>query len=192
MNRKICFRGKSKALGTWHYGTYLQHPPIATCASKDQISSVGCKHYILETRADKIVRQIEIDSYTVGEYAGFRDLTSRDVFEYDVVEIPMLSRTCQNGGAIKFGDVTTAVVVFELGEFMGLVIKQNTLEYYDLGALCCFPYYPLERGKRILRVVGNLDDNPEYAQMLTNLDESIVGLYITNAKENQEEANNYA
>lgn len=71
--REIKFRGKRKDNGDWVYGYY-----IGICAE-----NTNDKHFIA-SKNNGI--KYEINSDTLGEYAGIKDMYDEDIYEGDILD----------------------------------------------------------------------------------------------------------
>lgn len=77
-NRETKFRAKSKLNGKWVYGSYVKGDVedwCFICAHDSDISGEG-----IDIHSTRVITS------TVGEYAGFRDKNSIEVYEGDIVE----------------------------------------------------------------------------------------------------------
>lgn len=128
--REIKFRGRRLDNGEWIYGFYRQYPIYKSCGRcLDHIN-----HFIDRDRESEFV-----DPTTVGQYTGCKDVTGREIYEYDIVEWENLR-----------GTKTHSVIVFDGRAFVFACKDEYLSGKFDGGLWACK-----------CRIIGNIHDNPE-------------------------------
>lgn len=124
MKREIKFRGKRLTDGAWIYGDFFRNRGLSFIAS-DCIAENPLATW----------RDYNVDPDTVGQYTGFKDKSSKEIYEDDIVQYPNDNRT------------ETSVVRYDCTEFSPLFILALTSSLLD--------------GKVECNIIGNIHDNPE-------------------------------
>lgn len=127
--RYILFRGKRITNGEWVTGDLMHshRPP----------------HRIIHSNG----RFPGVEESTVGQYAGYNDATSTEVFEDDIVEFPI--REYDEDSGIMYEWVHVGHVRFSYGQWSVYIPKVGAST--NLHGI----------NSRKLTVIGNVHDNPE-------------------------------
>lgn len=119
--RTIKFRGKRLDNGEWIYGSYVPHYDFFGTIKDEMIDENG---YLFEA-----------DPATVGQYTGFQDKNTREVYEGDVL-------------TDKF-------------ESLGVIEWQNGCFVVNFGDVDVFQISDCFDDSYQMWVIGNIHDNPE-------------------------------
>lgn len=119
--RTIKFRGKRLDNGEWIYGSYVPHYDFFGTIKNEMI--------------DENVDLLEVDPATVGQYTGFMDKNTREVYEGDVL-------------TDKF-------------ESLGVIEWQNGCFVVNFGDVDVFQISDCFDDSYQMWVIGNIHDNPE-------------------------------
>lgn len=166
--REIKFRGKSKNVNEWCYGTYIftddnRNNPFRTGPFKESHRIVfWCSgDWNMGGWVDE-----EVIPETIGQYTGLKDKNGKEIYEGDVLHI----KQYENNGYRLFGTDVSFPNCFTLDECKGKLLREgNELVYFSEGCMCVgdmfisalfgdmrysFPLFELE-------IIGNIHDNPE-------------------------------
>lgn len=153
MKRKIKFRGKDVRTSHWVYGAFHEHIDITPAAfyknseSRENHIKEHTHHLIIQDAFSdycmpRNIQCFEVTSETVGQFTGFTDCVTREIYEDDILHFE------------RYGKNYTALV------------KWND----EVGAWCMQLRYEPRCGCRplsewlneeCLEVIGNIHDNPE-------------------------------
>ena len=142
MERYIKFRGLRKDDGKWAYGDLA-----------------SLKYPVLPYEAPMIMDQDgawEVDIETVGQFTGLADKNGKEIYESDIVELPL-----QSGERIKvicrFGTVQRKMDTGWMCDITGFYFQRSD-------GLNSFPIVKNYAGKHdleLFEVVGNIYEHPE-------------------------------
>lgn len=144
--REIIFRGKrveigafaAKAVCEWVYGGY----------TKD-----CCSEYIYSTMHNP--RMVHIDPSTVGQYTGLTDIAGTKAFEHDCILEPSENAV----GVIRYGKYQNPFNDGVRACHIGFYVDWISGEYKEILRK------DLGYWLNILKIIGNIHDNPELLPM---------------------------
>jgi uncharacterized phage protein (TIGR01671 family) len=138
--REIKFRGKDCS-GQWVYGDLIHKRHDKESVLIQDYTGLGS----------------DVDTITIGQYTGLKDIHEKEIYEGDIVEwVFFYERLGANMGVIEDDTIVKGIIRWRQGGFV-LEVIENDFEdagYYSISAL----YTDTESD---VEIIGNIYDNPE-------------------------------
>lgn len=142
MNREIKFRGKMIPENEWIFGTILRIPAPPVCFGKSETDKYYIQfpdpRYTPDWNMPYKMVQGEVNTDTIGQYAGLHDKNGKEIYEGDIV---------------KYRD--------SRGQHIEKVIFDKGCFYAGMHWGSSTRVAPKLINTRITEVIGNIYDNPE-------------------------------
>lgn len=142
MNREIKFRGKMIPENEWIFGTILRIPAPPVCFGKSETDKYYIQfpdpRYMPDWNMPYKMVQGEVNTDTIGQYAGLHDKNGKEIYEGDIV---------------KYRD--------SRGQHIEKVIFDKGCFYAGMHWGSSTRVAPKLINTRITEVIGNIYDNPE-------------------------------
>ena len=150
--REILFRGKTDD-GEWVYGSFCMD-------AREQFNGLcGVDGFIrLYDKAKGKMQTYEVDRETVGQYTGLKDKNGKRIFEGDIVNLWLESRTYNQADEFE---KYKAVIEFGNPNFLyswGWQLKMIDNMPFNNDILL---WVDMEETGAYIEVIGNVHDNPE-------------------------------
>jgi len=146
--REIKFRGKSKNVNEWCYGTYIftndnRNNPFRTGPFKESHRIVFwvAGDWNMGGWVDE-----EVILETIGQYTGLKDKNGKEIYEGDIL-------TWSRNGI----ESSPLVIEYKHGAF-GYTYSEGS--FIALAGNSNFAFNPFDNDKRF-QIIGNIHDNPE-------------------------------
>lgn len=127
MNREIKFRGQREDTGEWVYGSL-----IVEYSNKGVLTYIALEHAKVDLLDDHNMRiefMYEVDPKTVCQYVGVKDRYDQEIYEGDIVKIPVKNAFGVMGevrGVVKYEDLKYVLKECAVKQHNGKVEKQAT------------------------------------------------------------------